>query len=405
MKMLEKIKGITGDLIYSMLGLVAMNGVIQCVLYPFFNSSLGAEAFGDVLTMISLVSIMGSTFGTAANYSRMVSHTKGTDSNGDYNIFLLIIAAASVLVSVFGMLWLGNGNAVYFIGYYLLMVVTVIRYYGDVEFRLNVNYKRFLVYYLLISAGYLIGIVCFKFTGSWILAMLAGEMLAVSYVIFVGSIFRRPLIKPSKHFKANFVSFVLLSGTELIATLILNADRIMLQAFAGGTAVTVFYAATLIGKMVSLLSMPLNGVIIGHLARYDGKLKDSTFVKLCGGSVVLSLLLNVLCVGVSYVFVGIMYADIFEMVKPYFWLANLGQVFYFVSNTLTVILLRFTDEKYQLYINLIYLAVFAALAIPMTYVWQLWGMALALVIVNVIKILVVAVVGKVQLGRLAKSQK
>lgn len=404
MKILEKIKGITGDLIYSVLGLVAMNGVIQLVLYPFFNSSLGSEQFGNVLTMISLVSIMGSTFGTAANYSRMVSHTKGVDSNGDYNVFLLIIAVASVGVSIVGVLWLGEGGIVYFIGYYLLMVVTVMRYYGDVEFRLNVNYKRFLIYYLLISAGYLIGIACFKFTASWILAMLVGEMLAVGYVIITGSIFRKPFLKPSKNFKTNFVSFALLSGTELIATLILNADRIMLQAFAGGTAVTVFYAATLIGKMVSLVSMPLNGVIIGHLARYDGKLKDSTFVKLCGGSILLSLVLNVLCVGVSYVFVGIMYADIFEMVKPYFWLANLGQVFYFVSNTLTVILLRFTDEKYQLYINLIYLAVFAVLAVPMTYVWQLWGMAWALVIVNLIKILVVAIVGKVQLGMLAKSQ-
>lgn len=404
MKILEKIKGITGDLIYSVLGLVAMNGVIQLVLYPFFNSSLGSEQFGNVLTMISLVSIMGSTFGTAANYSRMVSHTKGVDSNGDYNVFLLIIAVASVGVSIVGVLWLGEGGIVYFIGYYLLMVVTVMRYYGDVEFRLNVNYKRFLIYYLLISAGYLIGIACFKFTASWILAMLVGEMLAVGYVIITGSIFRKPFLKPSKNFKTNFVSFALLSGTELIATLILNADRIMLQAFAGGTAVTVFYAATLIGKMVSLVSMPLNGVIIGHLARYDGKLKDSTFVKLCGGSILLSLVLNVLCVGVSYVFVGIMYADIFEMVKPYFWLANIGQVFYFVSNTLTVILLRFTDEKYQLYINLIYLAVFAVLAVPMTYVWQLWGMAWALVIVNLIKILVVAIVGKVQLGMLAKSQ-
>lgn len=405
MKILEKIKGITGDLIYSVLGLVAMNGVIQLVLYPFFNSSLGSEQFGNVLTMISLVAIMGSTFGTAANYSRMVSHTKGVDSNGDYNIFLLIIAVASVGVSIVGVLWLGEGGIVYFIGYYLLMVVTVMRYYGDVEFRLNVNYKRFLIYYLLISAGYLVGIACFKFTDSWILAMLVGEMLAVGYVIITGSIFRKPFLKPSENFKNNFVSFALLSGTELIATLILNADRIMLQAFAGGTAVTVFYAATLIGKMVSLVSMPLNGVIIGHLARYDGKLKDSTFVKLCGGSILLSLVLNVLCVGVSYVFVGIMYADIFEMVKPYFWLANLGQVFYFVSNTLTVVLLRFTDEKYQLYINLIYLAIFAVLAVPMTYVWQLWGMAWALVIVNLIKILVVAIVGKVQLGRLAKSQK
>ena len=88
-----------------------------------------------------------------------------------------------------------------------------------------------------------------------------------------------------------------------------------------------------------------------------------------------------------------MYADIFDMVKPYLWFANLGQVFYFIANTLTVILLRFTDEKYQLVINIVFLIAFVIIAIPMTMVWNLWGMAIALVIVNLIKILMIMIVG------------
>ena len=42
-------------------------------------------------------------------------------------------------------------------------------------------------------------------------------------------------------------SVLILSGTELIAAVILNADRIILQAVDGGPSVTVFFAATLIG--------------------------------------------------------------------------------------------------------------------------------------------------------------
>jgi O-antigen/teichoic acid export membrane protein len=165
----------------------------------------------------------------------------------------------------------------------------------------------------------------------------------------------------SEYFKDNMRSLLILSGTELIAAVILNADRLILQAIDGGTSVTIFYAATLIGKMVSLISTPLNGVIIGHLTKYEGGIKKSTFVKLCLGSVVGSLILNVFCFGVSFVFVRIMYADIFELVKPYLWCANLGQVFYFIANTLTVILLRFTDEKYQLVINILFLIVFVVI--------------------------------------------
>ena len=66
---------------------------------------------------------------------------------------------------------------------------------------------------------------------------------------------------------------------------------------------------------------------------------------------------------------------------------------YFIANTLTVIFLRFTDEKYQLVINILFLIVFVVIAIPMTIALGLWGMAIALVVVNLIKILIIMAVG------------
>lgn len=396
-KVALKLKGITGDFMYSMLGLVVMNGVIQLVLYPFLSRQLGADEFGVVLTLISIVSIMGSTFGTAANYSRMVTHMKKQDSNSDYNIFLFGVAVVSVAVSIFGLVWLKKFSVWAEIGYLLLMIFTVLRYYSDVEFRLNLNYKRFFVFYLLISIGYLIGIGTFYILHSWMITMLIGECMAVLYVVFTGSIYKGAVFKRTEHFAANMKSVLILSGTELIAAVILNADRIILQAVDGGTSVTVFYAATLIGKMVSLISMPLNGVIIGHLSKYNGKLKKRTFTKICLGSVVAGFIINVVCVGVSYVFVAIMYKEIFSMVKPYLWLANLGQVFYFIANTLIVILLRFTDEKYQLIISIVFMVSFIVIAIPMTMAMGLWGMAISLVIVNLLKILMIMLVGNLKI--------
>ena len=62
-------------------------------------------------------------------------------------------------------------------------------------------------------------------------------------------------------------------------------------------------------------------------------------------------------------------------------------------------LLRFSDEKYQLYINIVYMIMFVVLAVPMTFVWKIWGMAWALLIVNLIKIVAVMVVGKMKLPK------
>jgi O-antigen/teichoic acid export membrane protein len=393
----DKIKGVSRDLIDSMLGLIAMNGVIQFVLYPGFQRYMGTESFGRVLTLLSIVAIMGCTFGVAANYSRMLVKTKKIECKGDYNIFLLCIGILCIPVSIAGLAWLGDGSVWMLIGFVLLMVMTVLRYYSDVEFRLNVNYRGFLLFYILISVGYVVGLLLYPITHSWIVAMLIGEAAAVLFVFFKGTLYEKPYFAKSQYFKDNMKSVIILSLTEFIASVILNADRLMLQAIVGGVAVTIFYVATLVGKMVSLVSVPLNGVIMGHLAKYEGKLSGNTFLKLCVGVILLGAVLNVLCVGVSIVFVMLLYPDLYSDVKPYLMVTNAGQIYYFLSNTLTVVLLRFTDEKYQLYINIVYMIVFVLLAVPMTFLWHIWGMAWALIIVNLIKIVAIMVVGKLKL--------
>jgi O-antigen/teichoic acid export membrane protein len=393
MKFFDKIKGVSRDLIDSVLGLVAMNGVIQFVLYPGFQRHMGTESFGRVLSLLSIISIMGCTFGVAANYSRMLVKTKKIECKGDYNIFLLGVCALCIPVSIAGLLWLGDGSVLMFVGFLALMAMTVLRYYSDVEFRLNVNYRGFLLFYVIISVGYVVGLLLYPITHSWIIAMLIGEAAAVLFVFFKGTLYEKPYFAKSDYFKDNMKSVIILSLTEFIAAVILNADRLMLQAIVGGVAVTIFYVATLVGKMISLVSMPLNGVIMGHLAKYEGKLAPKTFLKLCTGVILFGMVLNVLCVGVSIVFVLLLYPDLYNDVKPYLLVTNAGQIYYFLSNTLTVVLLRFTDEKYQLYINIVYMIVFVIFAVPMTFLWHIWGMAWALLIVNLIKIVAIMVVG------------
>jgi len=389
-----------GDLIYSIAGIAAMNGVIQFLLYPYLTARMGAEDFGTALAMISLVSIVGSTFGVAANYSRVVTKARNGGGNGDYNIFLLMICLVSVAVSAVGMLWFETFSWIEFLLFYLLMIFTLLRYYADVEFRLKVNYKGYLIFYILISLGYLLGMLLFPYTKSWKLTILIGELLAVGYVIWKGTIFKFPLFEKTPFFSSNMRSIVIMSATELVVALVLNADRLLLQVYAGGAAVTVFYAATLIGKMFSLVTTPLNGVLIGHLAKNNKMMTGKRYGVICFWSITAGCVLSVMCVPVSYLFVGIMYPDVFAAAKAYFWLGNASQVLFFLSNTLTVILLRYADEKYQLYINVIYLGLFVCIAIPLVMRYTLWGMAIALLAVNLLKVILVALWG----SRILKKQ-
>lgn len=393
MKKVDKIKGISHDLMYSMLGTAVMNAVIQLVVYPYLQHEIGAEAWGGILSLLAIVSIMGGTFGTGANYSRMLAYTKGRVCNSDYNKFLIYIAGFSVIVSSAGMYWLHIDDIRVYIGYCILMIVTIFRYYADVEFRLKMNYKGYCFFYLLIGIGYLVGIMIYSFFKSWVLTMLLGELAAVLYVKCRGDIFNGTL-KKTAYYRSNIQSILQISGTQLLAIVVLNSDRLLLQPICGGTAVTVFYVATLIGKVTALISAPLNGVLIGYLSRYKGTIQKHTFIKLGLLAVLAGSILTVLCTGVSYIFIKMMYSDIFEIVMPYLWIANAGQAFYFISGTLMVILMRVSLEKHQIYLNAVYVLVFFVLAIPLTIQWKLWGMAWALFFGNVFRIMLIVMLGE-----------
>lgn len=387
------------DFVFSVLALVIYNGVLQLLIYPGLESRVGADAFGTVLYLISAVSIMGAGFGTAASYSRMVAKKDRTESNGDYNLFLLAVAVISVFVSFAALFMLGNLEISLYIQVLVLMVVTVVRYYADVEWRMTIRFKDYFLFFGSVSAGYVIGLLLYPITGSWAFTLFAGEFLGIIYTFIRGSIFRSPYTQLSESFKENLKSFVFISASNLLAALILHSDRILLRLVVGGREVTVFYAASLIGKIVAMLTTPLNGVIISYLTNYRIEFNKKKFALVSAGLLVLTLIGALMCTGVSYIFVKIMYPDIFSEASKYFFLANLGQILYFISGSLMVMIMSFSKEKMQLVINLVYGISFCLIVIPMTFLLGINGIAYGLVIISLLRFLLTVMIGVNKLSK------
>ncbi|MBQ2802871.1 MAG: hypothetical protein IJF07_03125 [Lachnospiraceae bacterium] len=386
MKLLEKIKVYVADFSYSMIGIMLMNATIQLLVYPFLNSRLGAEQFGTTLTLISICSIMGNSFGIAANYSRVISPNKTQSS--DYHFFLLIISGLALVVSYAALRATQSASEISFILYACLMIATIIRCYADVEFRIRLAYRQFCIYYIWIVFGYIIGVLFFPVFQKWEIILILAEVLPVIYVVVKFDVLQRNMFRPTKYFRKNIKSVLLLSGTEMIGALVLHADRILLELTQNGMAVTIFYASTVIGKMISLVTTPLNGVVIGHLSKYEGKLSRKILTVVFGSGILLGIVLNGICVFVSHIFVRLLYPDVYIEAQKYFVLGSAGQIFYFLAGMLKVILLKFTGEKYQMLTNLIYLLLFCSIVIPATVIYQLDGMAIALFVVNVARYLI-----------------
>lgn len=393
------LKKLGGDFILSVSAVVIFNGVIQFLLNPYLTEQLGAEKFGTVIYLISLISVVGA-FGTAANYSRMVVTAKRGCTNGDYNRYFLIVAGIVLAVSAVGLVALKSFEPMYFIGYAALMFMTILRYYGDVEYRLSCNFKGYFVFYLLIAVGYIVGILLFRFTGSWVVTMLIGEALAILFVGIKGKIFKPPFLKKSVNYRENTRSVWTLVPANLVQTVILNADRILVMFFVGSYDVTVFYVATLIGKIVALVTVPLEGLVISYLNKYEDKISYKLFLMFTGGAVALAALMIGASTVASHILIPFMYPeDVYQAASQYFIVANAGQVLFFISTVLITFVLKISGENSQLVMNLIYIATFAAVVIPCIAVWGLWGLAWSVAGVNLLRVVSVSVYGLIKLKK------
>ena len=88
------------------------------------------------------------------------------------------------------------------------------------------------------------------------------------------------------------------------------------------------------------------------LTKYEGKFTKKMFAAFAGILLGLGVLASGACYIASIIFVRFFYPGVFAEAKQYFFLANAGQVFYFISNCLMTVILRVSDEKYQMYIKI-----------------------------------------------------
>lgn len=393
------VKRFTGDLLYGIVSLVAMNAVLSLGVYPYLQKQLGEAGQGRMLFFTALMGLTASAVGSGINYGRMKMSTEHTTKNADYNRYLVVLALISCAVAIVGYLLRGEGSGATLPGIFLLIFATSVRYYADVEYRLTMNYRGFFFYYMLVAAGYVVGVFLYRFTRSWVLIFLCGEFAGLLFVFLKGHIFRPFWGKKSEYFKEDAKACAQLSAAYLMSDFVSYADRLCLSLIAGDIASDYYYIAGLVGKMTSLLSTPLNGVITGHLAHYRGKITRKKFAQIFGLLTLLAVALAALSILGSHIFVYLFYRDQYESVKSLFVLANTAQVFFFLANTMMVVVLRFAEAKVQMILGAVYCAMFFGAVLPLMWFYGLRGAAWGLLIINIVKFLLISAMGFAALGK------
>lgn len=395
---LKQNKKIITNTAYTMGGMLLLNGVLQIIVYPLLNRNMGAEQMGAVLYLMGLVSILCPSVGQALNTSRLVVRRTHKVKNGDYNLTILALGIPGSVVALLiaGRALPGMGLGMQAVIFVLLMV-TVFRYYGDVEYRINLNYQDYFIYYLLISVGYLAGFGVYKISSGWFFVFLIGEAAGLAYLAVKGTVFRE-FFGTSDSFAVVFQRGFFLTLSYLVTNLTQNIDRLMLKGLIGNVAVTEYYVVSLIGKTLVLLIAPVNTIVISYLTKREENLDCRQFLGLTGIGLVISGVFFGACQIVTPIFIRIFYPDLYEGVRGLVMVVSLSQILSLLSAFLFILVLTFTDEKWQLGLQIGHLCVMVVMVLMLTPQCGILGFSWAVLGANGMRILAVIVLGGVKAG-------
>lgn len=238
---------------------------------------------------------------------------------------------------------------------------------------------------LWMSMGYLVGYVAFALTGAWTVIFLIGQAASVTYIAAK----TRPVrasIGPSGHLGDLVRESGVLMASTFVARSASYCDRVILYPMIGGASVAVYYAATLVPKLVNMVASSMNSVILSFLSRHKTVDRTELLVVLGAG-----LGVCVVCYGV----VMVIAPPVLSVLYPQFVSASLSLLPVVTATAFTVVLstlvspyvLKYRSLRWQIVVSSISLALYLAAALALLSLFGLMGFCVGALLAEVARLL------------------
>lgn len=374
-------------------GIVAV--VTQFAVYPLIGKGFNSLNFGNILVMMSVVNIIAVVLGNSLNNIRLI-HEKDYEKEkikGDFPQLLVLGLGVNIfLVSLFIFMIWPDEPVINSITLVLVSIFTMLRAYLTVEYRLQLNYKKIVIHSSIYSLSLLLGTLILFHTDIWPLVFLVGEIISFFYLNFTTKLLKEKIIFTNK-FRLIFKQYFLLCTSSVIGNVLIYLDRIIILTFLGPLSVTIYFTATIIGKMTSFVISPISGVILSYLSSKEGSLSLKEFGLINLGMIFISSIMTALSYIISAPLLKVLYPDVYEEAISILFFGNLGVILQTASMIPQTILLKYGGSSYQVAIQITYGIVYVIGGIIMMINFGLLGFCIAAIIAALFKFIIISLIG------------
>ncbi|MGW8013815.1 hypothetical protein ACWE0M_08700 [Staphylococcus xylosus] len=262
--------------------------VMQLLLFPHFETSIGQNEFGEFLLYYAIFNVISVTLATSFTnlYQKKYNTYKGlTDSKLNYYIFMksMMIYFSIFILLLFVLLIVTNITTLEYVILLFLILFTAIRTFMLVWYRVNKKFERILVINIVLSILYMC--VIFLEIDSILNILISFSVVELVIILIIGLMVR---INIKTIFNINiknisFKSINILMISGFASSLMNYSDRFIINFLLDSGSITVFYIASLPTKMMLIPFNMLSSVILSYIAETDKismKIKKKVFVLL-----------------------------------------------------------------------------------------------------------------------------
>lgn len=367
--------------------------VLQILVFPNVANHLSESNYGLLIAIYSLINIIPGTIGTTLNNIRLLHSNKYSENKyvGDFIILVFIGSLVNTIAISIGTIIIeGRFNIVNSLIVIVISILALLHDYLMVEFRIKLNYKLILIDRLIVSFGYIIGMIVFIYTNNWYIIFLIAHFFGFIFVAVKTSLLREDRIRTPLFSFILKDSFLFLVGAFLLR-LTSYADKLLLYPILGGTSVAIYYSATILSKMVSLAITPINSVALSYLSKLNEKPKK-IFWKV--------FILGVLVCFIGYFFSILLSETILKILYPmfvdeaikYIYITSASTVLHVLGSIIQPFVLKFCSMKFQIVINSVDVLMYTGLSLLLLNFYGLIGFCIGVMISKIIKVIMLLLV-------------
>ncbi|ANR67282.1 Capsular polysaccharide synthesis enzyme Cap5K [Staphylococcus equorum subsp. equorum] len=360
---------------------------LQLIAYPFIINEIGNNQFGEILTIYTLMTISSVVIGNTLNNIRLIN-VKYYSPDNIYMIFFKILFMSIILESVILSIILNFYFHLAVVSIFYLIIINILmclRVYLLVFYRMKLEYNKIFWVSFYQFIGIVLGIIIYKFVNIWELLFLSSEILPIIYILYTLNYKIKSKKLNDSISKSVLKDYLYLLSNNLLNNIVMYLDRLILLPLIGGTAVTLSYLATFLGKIIASFLYPINNVILSYISLDESQNKFKQYMMVTSLGSILSIFVLAICYPLTLFIIENIYMQNSDDIKNYIIIGNSAILVGVIGNMIQSLNIKYVDLRIQSIFQFIYSIVVILLSIILTIKYGVLGFFLSLLIGNIFK--------------------